>query len=150
MSKVSREMTPAEIRAFISDNQHGVLAFAGDEPYAIPMGYNYRRETFLVGLTSPGLKWQFVEKDHRVCFTICRPRWQTEGKKTACSTVMVKGRLEPLLDRTAYGLSDKISASMDALGIKTFALVDAVLTSRRCTRRPCELFFKNPEEQPPD
>jgi hypothetical protein len=143
-------MTSAEISAFIKENQHGVLAFAGDEPYALPMGYTYRRDTFLVGLTSPGAKWQFVEKDPRVCFTICRPRWHTEGKKVACSTVIVKGKLELLLDRAAYGLSAKMNATMDEMGIRTFVIAGGVLTSRRCTRRPCELFFGNPAEQPAD
>jgi nitroimidazol reductase NimA-like FMN-containing flavoprotein (pyridoxamine 5'-phosphate oxidase superfamily) len=150
MPQVARVMTPAETDRFIAENQHGVLAFAGDEPYAIPMGYTYRKGTFIIGLTSPGIKWKYVEKDPRVCFTICRPRWNTEGKKVACSTLVVKGRLEPLLDRAAYGLTARMNEAMDALGIQTFILADAVMTSRRCTRKPCELFINNPSEQPAD
>ena len=44
------EMTDDEIDSFLSDGGYGVLAFGGNEPYAVPMSYGYnskRRELYL-------------------------------------------------------------------------------------------------------
>jgi len=57
MAYTVRELTDAEKEAFLTDNYWGVLSFAGDDPYGIPVGYMYRKGDVLMGLSPTGRKW---------------------------------------------------------------------------------------------
>ena len=39
-----KNLTQKEIEKFLKNNQHGILSMAGDKPYALPMGYMYKRK----------------------------------------------------------------------------------------------------------
>ena len=47
-----RQLADAEKEAFIKDNFWGVLSFAGGEPYAIPVGYQYIKGDVLQLITN--------------------------------------------------------------------------------------------------
>jgi len=85
-----KNLTDAEKEEFIKDNRHGILSFAGDDPYAIPLGYMYRKGDLLMGF-GPGRKMDYLKKSHKVCFTICRPRWFSPKFKESCATLIVEG-----------------------------------------------------------
>ena len=73
MPYTMRELTDAEKEAFLKDNFWGILAFAGDKPYAIPVGYQYIKEDILLGFGPTGRKIEYINKSRNVCLTICRP-----------------------------------------------------------------------------
>ena len=49
-----KNLTKKEIDKFLKNNQHGILSMAGSKPYALPMGYLYRRKAILLGLATTG------------------------------------------------------------------------------------------------
>lgn len=104
MVMTKRDLTPAEIDAFIKDNQWGSLAFTGDDPYAIPVAYRYVKGDVLLGLTSTGRKMDYLKASRNVCFVICKPRWQTPDYKESCTSVIIEGELEEVTDISYYGL----------------------------------------------
>jgi len=111
-----RELTDAEKEAFLTENFWGILSFTGDDPYAIPIGYMYRKGDVLMGLSPTGRKMEYVNKSRNVCFTICQPT--TLCRATAQSpdpieaypfnTVIIEGELEDVTDRAYYGLEPQI------------------------------------------
>jgi nitroimidazol reductase NimA-like FMN-containing flavoprotein (pyridoxamine 5'-phosphate oxidase superfamily) len=137
----------SEITAFLEENNTGFLAFAGDEPYVIPMGYTYRRETVLLGLiTKPrGRKMVLLEESPKICYTICRTRAQT-NLKHPCTTVILEGELNPVTDRAYYGLSDLSEKVQQEFGLVLYRIVPTTVSGRRCTRKPCELMVPAPGE----
>jgi len=130
-----RELSGAERDQFLKDNIHGILAFSDGAPYAIPLGYFYRKGDLILGITGPGRKIDCVQKSPRVCFTICRPRWQTPDLEGSCVTAVVEGELEEVTDGSYYGFSKPPPEGAIRLRIK----VDK-MSVRECTATPCELF----------
>ena len=104
-----KNLTSREIDTFLKNNQHGILSLAGDKPYALPMGYMYKRKTILLGLATSGSmvtagkKMKYLKKSKNICFTICTPRWYTEKLKVPCTTLVIEGTLEAIADRSYYG-----------------------------------------------
>jgi len=103
-----KELTDAEKDAFLKDNFWGILSFAGDEPYAIPVGYQYRKGDVLLGWAPTGRKTEYVNKSRNVCLTICRSTTLSSDSKEAYpfTTVIIEGELEDITetDRASYGL----------------------------------------------
>ena len=130
-----KKLTNAELISFLNANRHGILAFAGRTPYALPMGYIYREKTLLLCLTDEGKKMERLRKNKAVCYTICKPRWETEAFKTPCTSVVIEGKLETVKDKSVYGLGTKQFAKM-----QLFKLAINELGARKCNRKPCELF----------
>ena len=135
-----RELTDAERDQFLKDHVHGILSFSDGAAYAIPLGYFYRKGDLLLGLTKPGRKIDCVQKSPKVCFTICRPRWQTPDLKGSCITAVVEGELEELTDRSYYGLKPLPEAI--ASRVITFRIKVDKMSARECTIKPCELFAR--------
>ena len=109
MTIYTAELTEREIdELLIEGTGTGMLAFAGDDPYVIPMGNTYRRGDVLIGLiTKPyGRKMQCLEQNPKICYTFCRTRAQTNLKKP-CTTVVMEGVLEKVTDRDYYGPWDR-------------------------------------------
>lgn len=131
----TKNLTKNEIDKFLKNNQHGILAMAGDKPYALPIGYMYKRKTFLLGLVTTGRKMSYIKKSKNVCFTICKPRWDTPKLKTPCTTIVVEGCLEEVTNRSYYGLKTKIPAKLQLYKINV-----SKMGARKCNRKPCELF----------
>ena len=108
MAYTMKELTDAEKDAFLNDNFWGILSFAGDEPYAIPVGYRYRKRDVLLGFAPTGRKTEYVNKSRNVCFTICRPTTLSSDPKEAYpfNTVIIEGELEDITEaeRASYGL----------------------------------------------
>lgn len=136
-----KKLTEKEIETFLRNNQHGILALAGDKPYALPMGYMYRRKTILLGLATAGSmvtvgrKMHYLEKSKHICFTICKPRWYDETLKTPCTTLVVEGSLEEVTNRSYYG----IKRIPETAQLKLYRIKTAHMGARRCNRKPCEL-----------
>ncbi len=140
--RLSRQLTDKQREEFIKANRHGILAFGGRKPYAIPMGYMYRNGAIVLGfLTRPaGRKLEYLARSRQICFTICRPRWFTPDLRHPCTTVIVEGRLEEVADHTKYGLTGKLPESLKNRGLRLLAIKSNAIGSRQCTRKPCELF----------
>ena len=136
-----KELTGREIDTFLKSNQHGILSFAGDKPYALPMGYMYKRKTILLGLATAGSmvtvgkKMKYLKKSKNICFTICTPRWHTEKLRVPCTTVVIEGTLEEIANRSYYGLK-KIPQRAT---LKLYKIKIAERGARKCNRKPCEL-----------
>ena len=133
----TKNLTKNEIDKFLKGNQHGILALAGDKPYALPMGYMYKRRTILLGLVTTGRKMKYIKKSNNICFTICMPRRLTPKLKTPCTTVVLEGSLEKVTNRSYYGLKIKVPARVQLYKIKV-----SKMGARKCNRKPCELFAK--------
>jgi nitroimidazol reductase NimA-like FMN-containing flavoprotein (pyridoxamine 5'-phosphate oxidase superfamily) len=106
MAFTLKELTDAEKEAFVKDNYWGIVSFAGDEPYALPMGYRYIKGDVILGFVSAGRKMSYVNKSRNVCFTICQPTAQSPDPKEAYpfTSVIIEGELEEITDRAYYGL----------------------------------------------
>lgn len=136
-----KNLTEREIDTFLKSNQHGILSFAGEKPYALPMGYMYKRKTILLGLATAGSmvtagkKMKYLKKSNNICFTICTPRWYTEKLKVPCTTLVIEGTLEEITSRSYYGLK-KIPESVK---LKLYKIKVAKRGARKCNRKPCEL-----------
>jgi len=97
MPNGKRELTEAEKEAFITENRFGVLAFAGDKPYAIPVAYKYIKGTMVFAMLRAGRKMGYIKKNPNVCFNI----WQMGAQSTTpslkeqrYSSVILEGELE--------------------------------------------------------
>ena len=130
-----KKLTNAELITFLNTNKHGILALSGRTPYALPMGYIYREKTLLLCLTDEGKKMERIRKNKAVCYTICKPRWETEALKTPCTSVVIEGKLETVKDKSVYGLGSKKLENMTL-----YKLAIAEMGARKCNRKPCELF----------
>jgi len=130
-----KKLTNAELITFLTANRHGILALAGRTPYALPMGYLYREKTLLLCLTDEGKKMERLKKSKSICYTICKPRWETEGLKTPCTSAVIEGKLEAVKDKSVYGLGSKKFENMTL-----YKLAIAEMGARKCIRKPCELF----------
>ncbi len=136
-----KKLTDREIDRFLKSNQHGILSFAGDKPYALPMGYMYKRKTILLGLATAGSmvtagkKMKYLKKSNHICFTICTPRWYTDKQKVPCTTLVIEGALEEITNRSYYGLK-KIPESVN---LKLYKIKVSKRGARKCNRKPCEL-----------
>jgi len=136
-----KKLTKSEIDRFLQNNQHGILALAGDKPYALPMGYLYRRKAILLGLATAGSmvttgrKMDCLTKSKQVCFTVCKPRWYDARLKTPCTTLVIEGSLEEVKNRTYYGIR-KIPHTVQ---LKLYKLKVAEMGARKCKRKPREL-----------
>ena len=108
MPYTMRELTDAEKEAFLKDNFWGILAFAGDKPYAIPVGYQYIKEDILLGFGPTGRKIEYINKSRNVCLTICKPTAlsSSSAESYPFNTVIIEGELEDITaaDRAHYGL----------------------------------------------
>ena len=135
MPMTKRDLAPAEIDAFLKDNQWESLTFTGGDPYAIPMGYMYKRGDVLLGLTSTGRKMNYLKKSHKICFLVCKPRWQTPDLKESCTSLIIEGELKEVTDRVYYGLSPEPTNPGGAL----YRLEISRTGTRKCTTVPCEI-----------
>ena len=133
----TRELTDAEMAAFIADVRIGTLAFAGDKPYAVPLGSKYAKGTVLIDMAGrPGEKWDYVNKSRSVCWVM----WQygkdsnvPSLKEQQYTSVIIKGELEEVTDDkwSYYELPPKKEGSSvvwfalktSSVGTKTVKLV---------------------------
>ena len=136
-----KNLTKNEIDTFLRNNQHGILALAGNKPYALPMGYMYKRTAILLGLATAGSmvttgrKMNYLQESKQVCFTVCKPRWYGETVKTPCTTLIIEGSLEEVTNRSYYGIK-KIPQTVQ---LKLYKIKVAKMGARKCNRKPCEL-----------
>jgi hypothetical protein len=142
ISNYCRDLTNDEREAFLNDNIYGILSFNGDKPYAIPVDYYYRKGTILISLDIPGKKVSYLEKSSKICFTICKPRWQTPNYKEPCISVIVEGELEEVADRTYYDLpaiSEKAKGSVISYRIR-----EDEMSAKKCIIPPkdCDFFAR--------
>jgi hypothetical protein len=142
MPMTKRDLIPAEIDAFLKDNQWGSLTFAGGDPYAIPVGYMYKKGDVLLGLTSTGRKMDYLKGSHKICYMICRPRWQTPDLKESCTSVIMEGELEEVADRVYYGLSPEPANAGGVL----YRIRASRIGTRKCTTTPCEILAAKAKE----
>ena len=149
MTVYTADMTEREIDEFLEEKSGtGMLGFGGDDPYVIPMGYNYKRGTVLMGLITKhyGRKMNSLEKNPRVCYTVRRTRAQTNLKQP-CTTVVIEGILEKVTDRDYYGLGPANLKVYEEMGLVLNRVVPHKVSGRRCTRKPCELIAARAKER---
>ena len=130
-----KKLSKNEIEKFLKNNKHGILSMAGDKPYALPMGYMYKRKSILLGFVTTGRKMKYLKKSKNICFTICKPRWYVDKLKDPCTTLVIEGSLEEIKNRSYYGLKMEIPKT-----VKTYKIKVAKMGARKCNRKPCELF----------
>jgi len=136
-----KNLSKNEIEKFLKNNQHGILSMAGNKPYALPMGYMYRRKTILLGLATTGSmvttgrKMKYLKKSKNICFTICKPRWYVDKLKDPCTTLVIEGSLEEVKNRSYYGIK-KIPENIQ---LKLYNIKVVKMGARKCNRKPCEL-----------
>ncbi len=135
MAVKSKKLTKQQTEQFLKENQYGILSFAGDKPYALPMGYFYKRKTILLGITTTGKKEEYLKNSTNICFTISKPRWLVAELKVPCTSVVVEGMLVEVSNRSYYGIKSPPSPDMQLYRIKVSSL-----GARKCNRKPCELF----------
>ena len=134
MAYPTRALSDTERAKLIKGNSHGILSFAGDEPYAIPLGYIYKKGDLLVGF-GPGKKMDYLEKSRKVCFTICRPRYLSPKYKESCTTLIVDGLLEDVADPSYYDIKMP-EGSVDA---HIYLIKPTSESTRKCLQDPCDL-----------
>lgn len=134
MAHPTRNLTDAEKEEFIKNNQYGILSFAGDDPYAIPLGYMYRKGDLLMGF-GPGRSMDYLKKSRKVCFTICRPRWFSPNFKKACTTVIMEGQLEEVTDRSYYD----VKIPEGAVDAHLYVIKPTNVGARECLQDPCDI-----------
>ncbi len=108
MPYYTKELTDTEKEEFLTDNLWGILSFAGDVSYAIPVGYRYRKGDIIFGLDAKGRKMEYINKSRSVCFVVCRPASLSLVRKEShpFKTVIIEGELEDVTDTdwANYGL----------------------------------------------
>ncbi len=134
MAYPTKNLTDAEKEEFIKNNMHGILSFAGDDPYAIPLGYMYRKGDLLMGF-GPGRKKDYLKKSRKVCFTICRPRWFSPNFKESCTTIIVEGQLEEVTDPSYYD----VKMPEGAVDSHLYLIKPTNVGTRKCLQDPCEV-----------
>lgn len=137
MAYPTRNLTDAEKEEFIKNNMHGILSFAGDDPYAIPLGYMYRKGDLLMGF-GPGRKTDYLKKNRKVCFTICRPRWFSPNFKESCTTIIVEGQLEEVTDRSYYD----VKIPEGAVNAHLYVIKPTNVGARKCLQDPCDVLSR--------
>jgi nitroimidazol reductase NimA-like FMN-containing flavoprotein (pyridoxamine 5'-phosphate oxidase superfamily) len=130
----TRSLTDVEREEFIKHNSHGIISFAGDDPYAIPLGYMYRKGYLLMGF-GPGKKMDYLKKSRKVRFTICRPRYLSPDYKESCTTLIVDGLLEEVTDPSYYDVKMP-EGSVDA---HLCLIAPTGESTRKCLQNPCDL-----------
>ncbi len=131
-----RELTDAERDEFITENNSGILCFAGEEPYGVPMGCMYKKGTVILGFSGSGRKLDYAKRNPKVCYTICRPRKTTPNLEKACTSVILEGELEEITDMAYYDM-DKIPNMPE--DIILFRIKVNKLGAKICLQEPCEL-----------
>lgn len=139
MAYPKRKLTDTEIEEFLKENQHGILSFSGEEPYAVPMGYQYKRGTVLLGFVTGGRKWDCLQKSPKVCFSVCTPRWHTPDLKESCTSVILEGELEEVTDRAYYDIPETPPKPPGEFQPRRFSLKVNQVGTRKCLQEPCEL-----------
>ena len=134
MAYPTKSLTDVEREEFIKDNSHGILSFAGDDPYAIPLGYMYRKGSLLMGF-GPGKKIDYLEKSRKVCFTICRPRYLSPDYKESCTTLIVNGLLEEISDPSYYD----VKMPEGSVNAHLYLIKPTSESTRKCLQNPCDL-----------
>ncbi len=111
MSFTMRELTDAEKDEFLKNNFWGILCFGGDEPYGIPLGYEYGNGNVILGLSHTGRKMECVKRSRKVCLTICTPTSLSPNPREAYpfTSVIIDGELEEIAEanRDSYGYLQK-------------------------------------------
>lgn len=129
-----KKLTQNEVDKFFKNNRHGILSMAGDQPYALPIAYLYKRKTVILGMLRTGRKMKYFKKSKNICFTICKPRWEVPNLKNPCTTLVIEGSLEQVNNKSYYGLKMPIPENSQLYKIKV-----SKLGARKCNRKPCEL-----------
>jgi nitroimidazol reductase NimA-like FMN-containing flavoprotein (pyridoxamine 5'-phosphate oxidase superfamily) len=130
-----KNLSEQEIDTFLQNNHEGVLSMAGDKPYEIPTGYQYRRKSIIMGLQSKetGRKMGYLKNNKNICFTICMPRRLVPKLKDRCTSLVIEGPLEEVKNRSYYGLPPKKKAYPNAPEFKLYKLNPKHIGARMCT-----------------
>ena len=123
MPNGKRELTDSEKDAFIAENKIGVLAFAGDKPYAIPVAHKYIKETLVFAMLRSGRKLDYIKKNPNVCFNIWQ--WGEQStvpslKEQRYSSVILEGELEEITgaDWAYYELPTELPKGVDLVAFR--------------------------------
>ncbi len=105
-----RQLTNAELEAFMADNRYAAVAFTGDKPYVITLVYRYVKGTVVLTITrTTGRKWGYINKNPNVCLHVWQFGEQSNVpslKEQQYSSVILDGKLEEITEaeRSSYEL----------------------------------------------
>ena len=89
------QLTEEEIEILLKEQEDGVLGFSdGEEPYCIPMGYQYIDKFIYLSFFQMGRKWSYLEKNKKVCFNVFS--WSDD--RSSWQSVIIDGVLEKVTD----------------------------------------------------
>jgi len=116
-----RPLTEDEKEAFLKDNHGGVLAFAGDKPYCIPIHYAYTKGTVVFEMLRAGRKMEYINKSRKVCFSVWQEAAQSNVpslKKEGFSSILFDGELEEVTKDKwdYYELPKDVPEGIDMVG----------------------------------
>jgi nitroimidazol reductase NimA-like FMN-containing flavoprotein (pyridoxamine 5'-phosphate oxidase superfamily) len=116
-----RALTEDEKEAFLKDNRGGVLAFAGDKPYCIPIHYAYTKGTVVFEMLRAGRKMEYINKSRKVCFSVWQEGAQSNVpslKGGSFSSILFEGELEEVTKDKwdYYELPKEVPEGIDMVG----------------------------------
>ena len=136
MAAKNRKLSKEEIDKFLKNNSRGILAFDGETPYCLPMGYLYKRKTILIGMYPTGRKAKHLEKSMKICFTVYKARAETTNLKTPCTSLVIEGVFEEVTNISYYSIKRDIPEDLALYKIKV-----KKMGARECARK-CSLIAK--------
>ena len=106
----------------------GVLALShSDTPYCIPFGFVYVGGVVYLSLFPKGRKWDILQKNNKVCFTIFR--WNDDH--TEWSSVVVDGKMVPVKDLKE--IESVVKANMEKMGLDPGTYLEKRMTMYKKT-----------------
>ena len=123
-----KDLTKEEKEQLLTTVGDGVLALSnGDTPYCIPFGFVYVEGVVYLSLFPKGRKWDILQKNNNVCFTIfC---WNDDH--TEWSSVVVDGRMLPVKDLKEIEVV--VKANMEKMGLDPATYLEKRMTMYKKT-----------------
>ena len=113
-------LTQEEIEILLKEQEDGVLGLSDrEDPYCIPMGYQYIDKSIYLSFFQTGRKWSYLTKNKKVCFNVFR--WDDD--RSSWQSVIIDG----VLEKVTY--IDEIKKVIEANKIR-FGLEDSYLEKK--------------------
>ena len=123
-----KDLTNEEKEQLLKTVGDGVLALSHDDiPYCIPFGFVYIEGIVYLSMFPKGRKWEIVQKNTRVCFTIFS--WNEDH--TEWSSVVVDGKILPVNDLKE--IESVVKANMEKMGLDPTTYLEKRMTMYKKT-----------------
>ncbi len=123
-----KDLTNEEKEQLLKTVGDDVLALSHDDiPYCIPFGFVYIEGIVYLSMFPKGRKWEIVQKNTRVCFTIFS--WNEDH--TEWSSVVVDGKILPVNDLKE--IESVVKANMEKMGLDPATYLEKRMTMYKKT-----------------